>query len=79
MTLYVEGDKSKAFCTRCSDIVKTTFFLRNVPFSDGRGIAMTIIAGVCDNCKSVVAIPAQSVPAIAQSRTSDVMLGQARN
>lgn len=68
MKLFVEGDRSKAFCSFCSDIVQTTFFLRDVPFSDGRGIAMDILVGVCDNCKSVVAVPHQSVPAITRSR-----------
>lgn len=76
MKKFVEGDKSKAFCFYCSDIVQTTFCLRNVSFSDGRGTAMNILAAVCDNCQKVVAIPAQAVPAIAQSRASDANSGQ---
>ena len=68
MKIFIEGDKSTAFCFCCSDIVQTTFFLRNVSFSDGRGIAMDILVGVCDKCEQVVAIPAQSVPAISRAR-----------
>lgn len=58
------GDTSKAVCEHCKSIVSTTYKLRDVPFSDGRGIAKKIMAGVCDQCDSVVSVPHQSVPAI---------------
>ena len=31
MKTFVEGDKSKAFCFCCSDIVQTTFFFSQCP------------------------------------------------
>ena len=67
MKVFTAGDKSRAYCCRCLDIAHTTILLRDVRFSDGQGIAKNILVGVCDDCGSVVAIPAQSVKAIAQS------------
>lgn len=76
--VFTAGDKSRAHCYRCLDIVHTTILQRDVRFSDGQGIAKNIIVGVCDDCGSIVAIPAQSVKAIAQSRASMPLIGQAR-
>lgn len=67
--LYVEGDKSKAICAHCKEIVVTTFRRRDVPFSDGNGCARDILVSTCDRCDSVVAIPAQSTPAIREARS----------
>lgn len=64
MKILKVGDKSKAICQDCKSLVGTTFKLRNVPFSDGSGIVKNILAGVCDECDRVVAIPHQSTPAI---------------
>ncbi|WP_408601591.1 hypothetical protein [Pseudomonas sp. PLMAX] len=66
MKLYQEGDKSRAICGHCETVVATTFMCRDVPFSDGKGIAKAILVGVCDTCSQVVSIPAQSTPAIQQ-------------
>jgi hypothetical protein len=70
--LYVEGDKSQAICPRCKEIVATTFQRRDVPFSDGRGSALDILVSVCDTCGTVLAIPAQSTPAIKEVRTKAI-------
>jgi hypothetical protein len=67
--LYVEGDKSKAICLHCKQTVATTFQRRDVPFSDGKGSARDILVSVCDTCDTVLAIPAQSTPAIKEART----------
>lgn len=67
--LYLEGDKSQAICAHCKEIVATTFQRRDVPFSDGKGCARDILVSVCDHCDSVVAIPAQSTPAIREARS----------
>lgn len=66
--LHAPGDKSRAICPHCSKVVSTTFLYRDVPFDDGSGTVKGILAAVCDNCHSVVAIPAQSTPAIRRSR-----------
>jgi hypothetical protein len=68
MKLYSAGDKSKAICETCQDTVETTFLYRDVPFDDGTGKAKDILASVCDRCGEVVAIPAQSLPAIRRAR-----------
>ncbi|HEV3422394.1 MAG TPA: hypothetical protein VG105_01155 [Paraburkholderia sp.] len=70
--LYEEGEKSKAICERCQQLVSTTFVRRDVPFSDGTGEASNILAAVCDHCDEVVAIPAQSTPAIREARQREV-------
>ena len=58
------GDTSRAVCGHCKSLVNTTFKLRDVPFSDGRGVAKKITSGVCDQCDTVVTVPHQSVPSI---------------
>lgn len=68
MKFYQEGDTGKALCNECERLVSTTFKRRDVPFSDGKGIARSILAGVCDVCDAVVALPAQSTPAIREAR-----------
>jgi hypothetical protein len=68
MKLYSAGDKSRAICGSCQDIVETTFLYRDVPFDDGSGTVKDILASVCDRCSEVVAIPAQSLPAIRRAR-----------
>lgn len=70
--LYEEGEKSKAICECCQRLVSTTFVRRDVPFSDGKGEARNILAAVCDHCEQVVAIPAQSTPAIREARQREV-------
>jgi hypothetical protein len=67
MKLFVMGDKSKALCEKCGP-VSTTFNYRDVPFSDGSGEAKDILVAECDACHRVVAIPAQSTPAIRGAR-----------
>lgn len=68
MKLLHVGDKSKAICYDCNELVTTTYKRRDVPFSDGLGVAKDILAGVCDLCDRVVSTPAQSTPAIKASR-----------
>lgn len=68
MKLFQEGDKSKALCGQCNQLCTTTFVRRDVPFSDGKGNAKGLLVGVCDGCNHVVAIPAQSTPAIREAR-----------
>jgi hypothetical protein len=68
MKLYQPGDTSKAICPHCGKLVTTTFAYRDVPFDDGSGTVKGILSAVCDECDAVVAIPAQSTPAIRRAR-----------
>ncbi len=68
MKLYQPGDTSKAICPDCGKLVSTTFAYRDVPFDDGTGVVKGILAAVCDECETVVSIPAQSTPAIRRAR-----------
>jgi hypothetical protein len=67
MKLHYEGEKGKALCER-DGLSNMTYAYRDVPFSDGTGIAKGILVGVCDRCGEVVAIPPQSTPAIKAAR-----------
>lgn len=68
MKIFQDGDNSQAFCSHCSDLVSTTFVRRDVPFSDGKGLAKSILVGACITCGQTVSIPAQSTPAISKAR-----------
>ena len=69
-----EGDHGRALCEHCQQIVTTTYVRRNVPFSDRHGEAKDVLAGVCDVCDTIVAIPAQSTSAIKEARKQQVDL-----
>jgi len=73
MKLYRDGDVSRAFCSHCAKVVKTVFARRDVPFNDAKGSAKNILVGVCNVCDSVVSIPAQSTPAIAEARKREAV------
>lgn len=75
MKLYQPGDTSKAVCPHCGKLVSTTFTYRDVPFEDGPGVVRGILVAVCDECRNVIAIPAQSTPAIRRARdTAEISL-----
>ncbi|HTV87355.1 MAG TPA: hypothetical protein VME63_18315 [Dyella sp.] len=67
MKVYQLGEKGSALCHR-DGRVTTTFEYRDLPFSDGNGLAKDILVGVCDICGDAIVIPAQSTPAIASAR-----------
>ena len=62
--MYKVGDKSKAICHVCEELVSTTFKEKDTPFSDGSGTVPSLLVGECDTCHSTVSIPAQSIPHI---------------
>lgn len=68
MEFHQAGDKSKAICEDCGSLVPATFAYRDVPFGDGNGVAKDVLAIVCDSCDRVVALPAQSTPAVVRAR-----------
>jgi hypothetical protein len=73
MKFHMPGEKGKAIC-ESEGRVSTTYCYRDVPFSDGSGVAKKILVGVCDRCGRVVAIPPQSTPSI---RTVNSLLATA--
>lgn len=68
MKLLIDGDQGRAVCSHCKQMVSITFKRRDVPFSDKKGFAHDILVGVCNECDRVASIPAQSTPAISESR-----------
>jgi len=68
MKVYKKGEKSKAICNDCGALVSTTFTYRDVPLDDGESLVKNVMASVCDQCDRVVALPAQSIPAVRRSR-----------
>lgn len=68
MKMFQYGDKGEAYCDACGAFERTTLKYRDVPFDDGIGMAKQVLVDVCDRCNAVVAIPAQSTPAIREAR-----------
>jgi hypothetical protein len=64
MKIVKVGDTQKAACHQCSRFEKVTYKLRDVPFSDGKGLVKNVLVGVCDCCNSVAVLPHQSTPVI---------------
>ncbi|MFF7064272.1 hypothetical protein [Pseudomonas sp. NPDC008258] len=78
MKILFEGDSGKALCEHCQAVVPTRYTRRDVPFSDGRGVAKDILVGVCTRCEVVVALPPQSTPAIHEARMQQLKSIEAR-
>ncbi|HJM49287.1 MAG TPA: hypothetical protein QGF63_05490 [Alphaproteobacteria bacterium] len=72
MKFFEPDEKGKALCEFCQKLVGTTFSYRDVPFSDGPGTVKDILVAVCDQCDSVVSVPAQSTPAIKAARETAI-------
>jgi len=70
MQLHYEGERGQAVCEK-DGLSPMTYEYRDVPFSDGVGIAKNILVGVCDKCREVVAIPPQSTHPIKTARAAD--------
>lgn len=64
MKIFKVGDRQKAACDTCQSFEMATFQLRDVPFSDGSGLARNVLVGVCSQCDSVILLPHQSTPAV---------------
>ncbi|GBL04873.1 hypothetical protein [Glaciecola sp. KUL10] len=64
MKIYKVGETQLAACQNCESFQNATFKLRDVPFSDGSGLAKRVLVGVCDSCNSVILLPHQSTPAV---------------
>ncbi|MEN5302688.1 MULTISPECIES: hypothetical protein [unclassified Pseudomonas] len=78
MKILFEGETGKALCEHCQAVVQTHYARRDVPFSDGQGVAKDILVGVCSHCDTVVAIPPQSTPAIREARKQQLKSIEAR-
>ena len=64
MKIVKVGDSQSAACHRCRRFENVTYKLRDVPFSDGKGIVKNVLVGVCDCCDSVAILPHQSSPVV---------------
>lgn len=67
MKVHFEGEKGRAICDK-DGLTTMSYTYRDVPFSDGLGMAKGILVGVCDKCGEVIAVPPQSTPAIKAAR-----------
>ena len=67
MKLLASGDTAAAICDR-DGMVMASYQYRDVPFSEGHGLAKDILAGVCPACDRVIITPPQSTPAIHRAR-----------
>jgi len=64
MKIVKVGDTQKAACHQCRRFEDVTYKLRDVPFSDGKGVVKNVLVGVCDCCDSVAVLPHQSTPVV---------------
>ncbi len=62
MKVYFEGEKSKAICPECKDIVETTFRYESLKFDNE--VIPNILQSFCDVCGSVCSFPHQEVEKI---------------
>jgi hypothetical protein len=68
LNLFEEGERRMAACPHCAQTAATTFARRNIPLNEGEGMAKAILVEICDACGAIAAIPAQSMPAIRETR-----------
>lgn len=64
----VPGGTTQAICMTCKAKVTATYGHRDVPFSDGLGLAKSILVAICDGCNEVIGLPAQSTAKIREAR-----------
>jgi hypothetical protein len=70
MKLYKVGETSRAICPVCKTARPTTFQEHDIPLASGKVVSSVLVAE-CDVCHSVVAIPQQSAPRIAEVRARE--------
>lgn len=59
MKVYFEGEKSKAICPECKDIVETTFRYETLKYDNK--VIPNILQSFCDVCGSACSFPHQEV------------------
>jgi hypothetical protein len=67
MKTWTVGEKNKAICEDCGKLVETTFGLHDVPVENSEIKARAVLAATCDECGSVVAIPAISADTVREA------------
>jgi hypothetical protein len=70
MKIFKEGDKSKAVCHHCKELVVTTFRVQDAKIKDA-GVSYNVpdvLVAICDQCDVVVSVPQQSFAAVAEVR-----------
>ncbi len=64
MQILKVGDSQKAACEHCQSFQTAILQLKDVPFSDGNGLAKNVLVGVCEGCGQVILMPHQSTPSV---------------
>lgn len=72
MKTWTVGEKSKAICDDCGKLVSTTFGIHTLPTQTDRIIVNDVMAATCDECGTVVAIPAISEATVRQALAAHV-------
>ena len=68
MKFYAVGDRSSGICYVCDALVNSTFAYRDVPMEHRPKIVSQVLAAVCDQCHTVIALPPQSTPRVMRTR-----------
>ena len=69
MRLWIEGDRSRAICGRCKDVVATRSERRTVHLEGPRPVDVPhVLVAACVECGEVAAIPPRSSPRLRAAR-----------
>lgn len=68
MRILKEGDTSEAICESCKSRVAVHYEFRTVHLEESNVDVDDVLVGVCDECDSIVSIPAQSFPRLKEAR-----------
>ena len=68
MKILKEGDKSSGLCESCESRVPMTYKYKAIALKKSKVKVPHVLVGVCDTCNETIAIPAQSIPRLKDSR-----------
>lgn len=68
---WKEGDRSRAICAGCREVVETRFEYRDYRLDKPRKTVPDVLVAVCTICDQVVAVPFQSSPRLNEARKAE--------
>ena len=63
-----EGQPGRALCRHCRAVMTLTYRYRSVALDDDEQAVATVLAGVCNVCQQIVALPPQSTPDLKRAK-----------
>jgi hypothetical protein len=78
MRILKEGDRSSGLCEECRKRVGVRYEYRAITLEESNIEVCDVLVAVCDDCGSVVSIPAQSFPRLKEARAEKDRTVEAR-